>query len=258
MTSAIVRQLVSSPRAAAYFCLAGILAAGWWLVLQIDGSQLLVALCGPSSGAWTWTDALLVLVMWVAMSLAMMIPTAFPMASAYADISEAAAEKAIAVPSPLFLIAGYVTIWLGFSATATLAQYGLREMGGGIWPPAALGLLLTGAGAYQFTSLKAACLTKCQRPMPYFLANWSDRAADVFRMGLVQGAACLGCCWAMMALGLYSGFMNPLWMGVAALLILAERVWPQPKSITLGLGAGMMGAGLVQILLTVEVQRAIW
>jgi predicted metal-binding membrane protein len=114
-------------------------------------------------------------------------------------------------------------------------------------PPLAAALLI-GAGAYQFSTLKHACLSKCRRPLPYFMANWTVKSWGVFRMGLEQGALCLGCCWALMLLALAAGFMNVAWMAAIGVLMTLEKTLPAPKLLTQGLGFGLIAAGAAVLM----------
>jgi predicted metal-binding membrane protein len=84
--------------------------------------------------------------------------------------------------------------------------------------------IFLGAGAYQFTALKHACLTRCQRPFPFFFANWSTAPPAVFRLGARQGLDCLGCCWATMLVMFAVGVMNVLWMAGLGLAMTAEKL----------------------------------
>ena len=74
------------------------------------------------------------------------------------------------------------------------------------------GAIFIGAGVYQFSALKHACLTQCQNPFPFFFANWATTPRGVFRLGVKQGLYCLGCCWAMMLVMFAVGVMNVVWM----------------------------------------------
>jgi predicted metal-binding membrane protein len=94
--------------------------------------------------------------------------------------------------------------------------------------------------------------------MPYFLANWSERPHAIFRMGLQQGLFCVGCCWAMMLLALVAGFMHPVWMAAVAALAVLEKVLPQPRSLVMGTGIGLIAAGTVLLSATGEGGYAIW
>jgi predicted metal-binding membrane protein len=204
--------------------------------LDALGRALLQALCRPSfgnaeglAGVLGAADFALVTLMWVAMVLAMMLPTAMPMVTTYAEIAETAAAKHEPAVTPLVLIAGYVVVWFGFALAATLAQWTLARLT--VLDPAMAsastlfsGAVFIGAGAYQFSALKHACLTRCQHPFPVLFANWSTTAPGVFRLGLRQGLDCLGCCWAMMLVMLASGVMNVVWMAMLAIVMTIEKM----------------------------------
>ena len=210
----VLRQFTSFPRLAMWGCLAVVCVVSGLALAEMaanDSGIGWLALCRalPIDAGWASLFA-----MWAAMALAMMLPTAVPMISTYLDIAEAARAKSAAIASPFFLAAGYAAIWLAFAAAAATAQLILAMSAPAFQSPYFAGALLIAAGAYQFAPLKHACLSKCRRPMAYFMANWTPAAAGVFKMGLTQGALCLGCCWALMALGLAAGFMNLAWMAV--------------------------------------------
>ena len=86
------------------------------------------------------------------------------------------------------------------------------------------GALFVGAGLYQFSALKHACLTLCQRPFPFFFANWTTEPRGVFRLGLRQGLYCLGCCWAMMLVMFAVGAMNVVWMAALGIVMTVEKM----------------------------------
>ncbi|MEJ1159352.1 DUF2182 domain-containing protein [Prosthecomicrobium sp. N25] len=182
----------------------------------------------PGAGAWGPRDLAVVFLMWVMMALAMMLPTAAPMLGTYADIAEAAARKGERAVSVLVLAAGYLTVWVGFSALATLAQWGLTALRA-LTPamaPASLvlaGTTLIAAGLYQFTPMKHACLVRCRSPMPFFFARWTERAAGVYRLGLEQGLFCFGCCWALMTVMFAVGVMNVVWIAVIGVAMAVEK-----------------------------------
>jgi predicted metal-binding membrane protein len=183
----------------------------------------------PASGTWAALDVVLALAMWCAMGLAMMLPTAGPMIFCYAQIADTAACKGERVVSPVLLAAGYVTVWFGFALIATAVQFVCARVA--LLDPAMAsastlfsGAIFLAAGLYQFSALKHACVTRCQRPFPFFFANWSDRAAGVFRLGLRQGLYCLGCCFAMMLVMFAVGVMNVVWMAALAAIMTTEKL----------------------------------
>ena len=173
-------------------------------------------------------DLALVFLMWSAMAVAMMLPTAGPMVLTYAEIAEVAAAKRERVVSPLVLAAGYLAAWLGFAVAATALQWGLIRLalldrGLVAASPLFSGAIFIGAGAYQFSGLKHACVTVCQRPFPYLFAHWSAEPRAVLRQGLAQGLYCLGCCWAMMLMMFAVGVMNVVWMAGLGAVMAVEK-----------------------------------
>jgi predicted metal-binding membrane protein len=216
----------------------------------------------PSAGPWGGADLVLVALMWVAMALAMMLPTAGPMVLTYAEIADTAAGKGERVVSPFFLAGGYVTVWIGFALAAALLQ-GLLTRASLLDPSmrsAGLmfsGEIFVGAGLYQFSSLKRACLTQCQRPFPFFFANWTTQARGVFTLGLRQGLHCLGCCWALMLVMLAVGVMNVAWMAGLAIVMAAEKLTTTPWFSRL-VGAAFVVIGLGFLLAYVEAYWPAW
>ena len=222
-------------------CLAALVAVSVALLAAAaEDKGLLLALCSPLSAP----DAVSLLPMWMAMTLVMMLPAGAPMLSTYLDIAESARGKSMEIVPPLILAAGYTVVWLVAAAAGAFLQMLLGPL-----PTEAAGPVLIGAGLYQFAPLKHACLTKCRQPMPFFLSRWTLRRFGVFRMGAEQGLLCLGCCWALMALSLVAGAMNPVWMaGIGALAVL-EKTLPEPKPLIYGAGMGLIGAGSIMIAL---------
>jgi predicted metal-binding membrane protein len=216
--------------------------AGQAALARLPDLGLAGVLCGPLAAA----SFPAVAVMWAAMTLAMMLPAAVPMIAAYLDIAGAAAEKRVAVVPPIVLAAGYLTVWLAASLVLAGAHWAARGITAS---PAVLGGLLILAGGWQFSALKHACLTKCRQPMPYFLANWSDAPRRVFMMGIEQGAICLGCCWALMALMFATGAMNTLWMAGLGLAMMLEKTLPRAEAFSRALGFGLMAAGAVMMIM---------
>jgi predicted metal-binding membrane protein len=103
------------------------------------------------------------------------------------------------------------------------------------------------AGLYQFSALKHACLNKCQHPLPFFFANWTTRTGGVFRLGLRQGAYCLGCCWAMMLLMFAVGTMNIVWMAVLGIVMAAEKMATTDR-LSRAVGAVLIAIGLALVV----------
>ena len=246
--------VMARPKLIAVGCVVLLTALGWltlaWLMAGMGGAGsglpvALQALCSALKGRDT--PGALIALMWAAMTLAMMLPTAGPMILTYAEIAETAARKGERIVSPLVLAAGYGIVWAGFALAATLAQLVLTRLAlidAGMTPASGLfsGAIFTAAGVYQFTPLKHACLTQCQRPFPFFFARWQTTAKGVFRLGLTQGLYCLGCCWAMMLVMFAVGLMNVVWMAALGVVMTIEKIG-SGRRFSHFVGAAMIVAG---------------
>ncbi|MFD1983565.1 DUF2182 domain-containing protein [Mesorhizobium newzealandense] len=195
-----------------------------------DFLERFFALClspAPLDGSLGQQTGALVL-MWFLMAIATMLPSAAPMIRTYCEIADTARTKGETVAHPLVLVAGYLSVWLAASAmfaALTLAAHVSTSSGALLDPfigfAGALALLI--AGLYQFSGLKEACLKKCRNPFSILFANWSTRPVRVFRLGIVQGVWCLGCCWALMLVMFAVGVMNVFWMALIGLFTLIEK-----------------------------------
>ena len=67
-------------------------------------------------------------------------------------------------------------------------------------------------------------------------------------MGLGHGLDCVGCCWALMALALVVGMINLVWMGLLMAVMVAETTLPFGARLTRPVGAGLVGAGLLVLV----------
>jgi predicted metal-binding membrane protein len=216
----------------------------------LPGGGLLDGLCRADfARATSGAGFVLVFLMWCAMVLAMMVPTAGPMVMTYAQIADTAARKGEPVASPLMLVGGYVAVWLGFALAASVLQVLLVRAAQVDPALPAVGGLLSGAtflaaGAHQFSALKHACLSRCQRPLPFFFANWTPRPGGVFRLGLRQGYYCVGCCWVMMLVMFAVGVMNVAWMALLGIVMAIEKVSTGLRFTRLA-GAALVTIGVV-------------
>jgi len=251
--NALLRRFTARTRLIVWTGMAVTAAAAWALLIALamaeQGGTLLTALCSPDAAAFGVQSLAAGFVMWAAMSLAMMLPTAAPMISVYMDIAETASARRKGVVPASVLAGGYLTVWLGFSLAAAALQAGLRAAGvldlwQGSLDMVLAGVVLIMAGAYQFTPLKQACLSKCQNPMPFFLTNWTDKPAGVFRLGLKQGLWCLGCCWALMLVAFATGLMNLVWMACLGLVMMAEKLYAESRALSLGAGVIFVAGGV--------------
>jgi predicted metal-binding membrane protein len=242
------------PKLIAAACVVVLAGLGWlYLALMVAGGAggPFQVLCSAMQQSGSAGELGLIAVMWAAMGLAMMLPTAAPMIFTYAEIADTAARKGERIVSPLVIAAGYGTVWLGFAVAATLAQFAFTRallLDASMVSASALfsGAIFVGAGAYQFSALKHACLTQCQRPFPFFFARWETTPRGVFRLGLQQGFYCLGCCWAMMLVMFAVGVMNVIWMAAIGIVMAIEKM-ATGRRFSHAVGAVMIAIGLVLI-----------
>src|SRR5262249_49006646 len=86
-----------------------------WGMRHMDRGADMVLM--PRMIGWQAIDLLLVFVMWALMMAAMMLPSAWPAIRLYGQ----------ARGTPAGFAAGYLLVWFGFSALATLLQWRLLE-----------------------------------------------------------------------------------------------------------------------------------
>lgn len=218
----------SRPKPIAIACVMILASLGWGACALLPADPASAwpdAFCRPALGLGGFAGVILVLAMWAAMTLAMMLPTAGPMILTYAEIADTAVRKSEPVVSPIVLTAGYASVWLAFAATATLLQVLFASLTGwAAYPRTLAAAVFVAAGFYQFTPLKQTCLVHCQRPFPFFFANWTTQPRGVFILGLRQGTYCLGCCWALMLVMFSVGAMNVLWMAALGIVMTIEKI----------------------------------
>ncbi len=240
------------PKVLAAVCVLALAGLGWLaLGLIYSGMSAYDALCQALTmphGAWGARGFAIVASMWSAMTLAMMLPSAAPMILTYAEIADTAARKGERIVSPFVLAAGYTSVWLGFAVLATLAQFAVTraalidsamQSASGLFS----GAIFIGAGVYQFSALKHACLKQCQGPFPFFFANWATTPRGVFRLGVRQGLYCLGCCWAMMLVMFAVGVMNVIWMAGLGMVMTFEKIGTG-KRLTYTVGVALIAGGV--------------
>ena len=187
--------------------------------------------------------------MWLVMMIAMMLPSAAP-----AILTFAALPATGGATTSAFFSAGYLAAWAGFSLVATTAQWLLAEGGWLASPmmiratPTLAAVLFIVAGLYQLTPLKRACLSGCRSPVSFLLGRFRSGSSGAFRMGLEHGAACVGCCWGLMALLFTVGAMNLLWVAALAAWVLAEKLLPARWRIVEAGALAMIAAGVLILL----------
>lgn len=221
-------DLVVIARGARYWPLAAPSLLAWVFLLSWSIIPILPDLCGPGGHFWTSVPASFEIALrinplpplflsWLVMLCAMMLPLLHvPLMQVRAGGGTRRGDSAVLA----FLIA-YLAIWMAMIvplvaltsllrlATASSALAG---------PLIALGV----AAAWQATPVKRHCLHRCgETPMPR--SGFAHELAAA-RHGVMVAGACVGSCWALMALPFcFEGAPHLLVMAAAALLMLYER-----------------------------------
>ncbi|MBX6321467.1 MAG: DUF2182 domain-containing protein [Rhodospirillaceae bacterium] len=254
-----LQAVLRRDRAVVAGVLAGAVAASWVAVLAGVGTGMpaldmtgwpTAAGTMPSMRPAVWTAgyAGLMLLTWWLMMLAMMLPSAAPMILIHAALARRPPGPASHASTAAF-VAGYLTMWGVFSIAAVALQWALSSVA--VLSPemvitstAVGGALLVAAGGWQLTPLKHACLRHCRAPFAFIMQHWRPGALGGWRMGLVHGAYCLGCCWVLMLLLFYGGMMNVYWIAGLSVLVLAEKTVPAGHWLGTLIGLALIGWGV--------------
>lgn len=212
------------------------------------GAEMLLM---PAMTNWQLKDLALVLLMWIVMMAAMMLPSTVTMLRSFVEIG-----RRMEVPRAPFdtlgFVAGYLVSWTAYSFFVTLLQWKLLEerlvspmmQTSSIWLSATLLLI---AGAYQFTSWKERCLTGCRSPISFLAQEWRPNFRGAMRMGWRHGLDCIGCCWVLMLLLFVLGVMNLTWNVVLAVLVILEKHVPRERWFLRISGTAFIVWGLIVI-----------
>jgi len=264
-TSPRVSSTVSPPPAARlsrrdriliFTCLALVVALAWayliHLARQMDSEMahhtMMAAMeMTMEMPPWTAADVAFTFAMWVVMMVGMMTGTAAPVLLMFAAAHASRGRRRVPWIVLVFGL-GYVIVWVGFSAGAALAQWGLHSAAllspmMAASSPRAAGVILLAAGVYQLTPFKRACLTHCRSPLGFLMTHWRGGARGALLMGLRHGAYCLGCCWALMGVLFAVGVMNLVWVAALTLFVLIEKSGPAGIVIARLAGAAMIAFG---------------
>lgn len=198
---------------------------GWSIALLVAAALWLLTVSQARDmgiGPGTMGMALpLFLGTWVAMMGAMMLPSIAPATLASAAPPASATEGRI-VRAAAHAI-GFFLPWAVYGAAAFAALRGMERFvdaspTGAKW----LGVgIFAAAGLYQLSPWKHRCMAHCRMSMP----EAAESGGKAFRTGVIHGAACVGCCWALMAILLAVGVMNVVAMAGLTALIFLEKLW---------------------------------
>jgi predicted metal-binding membrane protein len=270
-TEAAINAVVRRDRAIVIAAITTISVLAWaytlWLTAQMGGIDILASLAGslgmaemgmdgmnaapsPVFDPSSLSDIAFISTMWAVMMVGMMTPSVTVMMVLHAAVGRKAAASSRPLVATGWFLAGYLSAWIAFSFAACGAQWILTRHG--LLTSMSVtetlgGLILIGAGLYQWSSLKDICLKQCQKPFDFLMRHGGIRLEPfcALRLGAVHGFYCVGCCWAMMALLFVGGIMNVLWIAGLTILIVMEKVASIGSLIPRLAGAMMVSAGLL-------------
>jgi predicted metal-binding membrane protein len=196
--------------AAALTATLGLAAASWIVTVeQMRGMDMGVA---TQLGSFAFFVAL-----WVMMMTAMMLPAAVP-----AVLRRAQAKGRVS--AVLLFVGAYLAVWtlVGVLVYALYRPHGTT----------AAGLLVLGAGIYEFTRLKRDCRRRCQASL---------------RTGFEFGLFCFGSSIGLMVMLVALGVMSLTWMTVVAVLVFVQKFLPPRSAIDVPMALGIVALGILII-----------
>ena len=217
-------------------------ALAWWFLIDGAGADSGGVMAGMSEPPFAAA-----LLMWWLMMAAMMLPSAAPAILLYARVRHMRGGDNAIAQTWVFL-AGYLALWLLFSLVAATAERLLTGPSMIVANGTARGALLVAAGVYQLSPLKSACLGECRSPAQFISRQWRPGWMGALRLGLLHGAYCIGCCWALMLLLFVGGVMNLLWVLALAGIVAAEKLVPQGLWLGRMVGIGLIAWGATIVL----------
>ena len=221
----------ASVAAIAYFC------RSMCSEMEMPGGWTMSMMWMPMDGQSWFASATSFLFMWLAMMVAMMMPSALP---TFLRVRRQWASLCC-------IASGYFAIWLAagvgiYALGAAFAGVAMRSEFFSRVVPWLFGASLIAAGAVQFTSWKMTHLLRCRSPFGCGISCLNHETS--FRLGCKQGVACCLCCAGPMTIQLALGIMNPLVMIVVAMIIAAEKLLRRPEVIARIVGLSAVVAGV--------------
>ena len=221
-------------------------------VMHLPGGWDMSMMWMRMPGQTAWGAAVMFLGMWLAMMIAMMLPSSWPMLELYQKVAVSSGERwpgaAVAM-----VAAGYFAVWLAFGALvfgmgfAASAEAMRSSTFGGAMPwLAASGLILS--GVYQLSPWKQSCLRHCRSPLLFLGERFRPGLRGALRTGVAHGLFCTGCCWALMVMQAILGVMNLAVMILIAAVIGAEKLWARGPWLARVTGWASIAAGAYFLL----------
>jgi predicted metal-binding membrane protein len=173
---------------AAYYIYTG--AGMGMTAVQMSVPMQHMGAAAPAS--WTPLYTLTMFLMWWAMMVAMMLPSAAPTILLSAALNRRSRAEVPPYGGTTAFTLGYLLAWAAFSALATALQWWLEHAGKLSMHMESIdvklnGSLMLAAGIWQFTPLKASCLKHCRSPVDFLVRYRKQGTLGALRMGANHG-----------------------------------------------------------------------
>jgi predicted metal-binding membrane protein len=231
------------------------IVAAWSLAItaEVTGAASLLhhdALIEGGPAVWIAVPAFLL--SWQVMLAAMMLPSSMPLMRLFAKASAKQPRPRAAMAG---FLGGYALVWTVFGALAFAFDMGVHAtVDASPWLQDHTWVLGAGvlalAGAFQFSSLKYACLDKCRHPAQFMLRFYKRGAGGGLELGLRHGAFCLGCCWALMLVMFSVGVASLVAMAFLTAVMVYEKTQPRGREVVPVAGVTLVAMALMQALLS--------
>jgi predicted metal-binding membrane protein len=193
---------------------------------------------------------LLFLLAWQVMVAAMMVPSSLPLVRMYFAASTGVPDRGRSLAA---FLGGYAVAWSAFGALAFAFDAGVHAavnasawVDDHSWAIAPMTLML--AGAFQFTSLKDACLKACRHPASFLQRHYRRGPRGGFELGARHGAFCVGCCWALMLVMFAVGTASLIWMAALTAVMVHEKTRPTGSQTVPLTGVVLLALGSTLLL----------
>lgn len=186
---------------------------------------------------------------WLAMMVPMMLPTVAPaLWRHHRSVAHGRGVTTAVVGAGYFFVWGVVGLAvhpLGVAlASVEMSYAALARVA-----PMVVGVVVAGAGAWQFTRRKAHYLACC-REAPTFSrpsVTAALKIANAWRDGLRLGLHCVRCCGNLMTIALVVGMMDLRVLALVGTAIAAERLAPAGERVARFIGVVAICAGATMI-----------
>lgn len=215
--------------------------------MPMPGNWTMSMMWMPMPGQ-TWAGlAASFLGMWMAMMVAMMLPSFVPILRRYrAAVSGANHPRPGQLTALLGL--GYFFVWTVFGVVIFVLGVGLaaltmRQPIVAQAVPVVTGVVVMIAGALQFTAWKTRFLACCREP-PISACVVSMSVGMAWRHGLRRGLHCSYCCLGLTAVLVVNGAMDLGVMAAVTAAITVERLVPAGKQVARAIGGIVIAIGI--------------